>query len=81
MGVESSRTCESCGMPIDVGRYCEHCTDEEGNLQAFEVRFEKMVGFTLSRDPGLDRKQAERLVREHMRRMPAWKGHPALAAR
>ena len=23
-------TCESCGMPIETGRYCDHCTDETG---------------------------------------------------
>jgi len=68
-------------MPVDAGRYCEHCTDEAGNLQSFEVRFEKMVGFTLDREPGLDREGAERLVREHMRKMPAWKEHPALSRR
>jgi len=27
--------CESCGMPIETGRYCAHCTDESGQLQSF----------------------------------------------
>jgi hypothetical protein len=29
-------TCESCGMPIETGRYCGHCTDESGQLQSFD---------------------------------------------
>jgi hypothetical protein len=27
-------TCESCGMPIETGRYCGYCTDETGQLQS-----------------------------------------------
>lgn len=25
-------SCESCGMPIETGRYCGYCTDENGVL-------------------------------------------------
>ena len=32
----TTATCESCGMPIETGRYCSHCTDETGQLQSFE---------------------------------------------
>ena len=35
--------CESCGMPIETGRYCGHCTDQSGQLQSFDQRFERMV--------------------------------------
>ena len=34
--------CESCGMPIETGRYCGYCTDESGQLQSFDQRFERM---------------------------------------
>jgi hypothetical protein len=39
------RTCESCGMPIETGRYCPHCTDENGQLQSFDQRFERMTAW------------------------------------
>ena len=39
----TTATCESCGMPIETGRYCGFCTDENGQLQAFEERFERMI--------------------------------------
>ena len=28
----TTTACESCGMPIESGRYCDHCTDETGVL-------------------------------------------------
>lgn len=71
--------CASCGMPIESGRYCPHCVDERGELQAFEVRFERMVQFMLRSNPSLGRAEAELRTRAHMRTMPAWKGHPRLA--
>jgi hypothetical protein len=29
----TAHACESCGMPIETGRYCDYCTDENGSLQ------------------------------------------------
>ena len=72
-------TCQSCGMPIETGLYCRHCLDESGQLQPFEVRFERMLQFMLRSDPALSRAEAELRTRAHMRAMPAWKGHPRLA--
>jgi hypothetical protein len=76
---QSLRNCESCGMPIQGGQYCAHCVDENGNLQPFEVRFEKMVAWVLKRTPEMPRVQAEINTRAHMRTLPAWTDHPALA--
>ncbi len=70
--------CESCGMPIEMGPYCRHCVDDAGQLQPFEERFERMVQWSV-RQQGLSRAEAEVRTREHMRTMPAWKGHPGLA--
>ena len=39
----SNHTCESCGMPIESGPYCQHCVDDKGSLMSFEERFERMV--------------------------------------
>lgn len=70
--------CESCAMPIDGGRYCQYCVDENGELQPFEVRFEKMVQWMKNEQPTLSREEAENQTRAAMRTMPAWKDHPEL---
>jgi hypothetical protein len=75
---ERATRCESCGMPIEMGPYCRHCTDEAGKLQPFEERFERMVQWRM-RQEALDRRTAEARTREYMRGMPAWRGHPRLA--
>jgi hypothetical protein len=72
--------CESCSMPIETGRYCANCTDENGRLQSFEDRFEKMVGWQARRSPGKSRETLERETLAFMARMPAWKDHPRVRA-
>ncbi len=44
-------SCESCGMPIETGHYCQYCTDADGNLQDFDTRFAAMVGWQRRRAP------------------------------
>ncbi len=73
--------CESCGMPIESGPYCQYCVDEQGKLQAFDERFERMVQWQLRQKPNLARAQAERETLEYMAKMPAWREHPRVAAR
>jgi hypothetical protein len=73
-------SCESCGMPIESGRYCTYCTDAEGNLQPFEERFERMVAWQARRDPSASREELERVTRAYMATMPAWRDHPAVRA-
>jgi len=78
----AEKACESCGMPIDAaqqGRYCQHCVDEEGHLQAFPVRFASMVEWQLGRNPGLTQDEAEAQTRVYMSGMPAWRDHPEVA--
>ena len=70
-------TCESCGMPIETGPYCEHCVDADGRLQDFDTRFDRMVGWAQRK--GADRAAAEAQTRDYMRGMPAWRDHPRLA--
>jgi hypothetical protein len=78
---ETTHPCESCGMPIVAGRYCAHCVDESGQLQDFTTRFERMVAWTLRRDSGLSRAQAEQQTIVYMAGMPAWRDHPSVTAR
>lgn len=76
-----SHDCQSCGMPIDNGRYCNHCVDAQGQLQDFDQRFERMVQWALREEPGLARADAERRTLDYMARMPAWARHPRVQAR
>jgi hypothetical protein len=68
--------CESCGMTIENGVYCQHCVDEKGQLQPFDERFERMVQWQLRQKPGSSRPQVERETLAYMAKMPAWKDHP-----
>ncbi len=70
--------CQSCGMPIENGVYCQYCVDEEGNLQSFDERFERMMQWVLRREPGTSREEAERRTRDYMRTMPAWQDRAEL---
>lgn len=73
-----SHACQSCGMSIENGVYCPYCVDANGQLQAFEERFERMLQWAMKRDPDVPRQQAEEKTRAYMRTMPAWKDHPKL---
>ena len=79
---DSGRTpCQSCGMPIEAGPYCSYCVDERGNLQTFEERFARMAQFMRRSTPELSQSEAEAQALDYMATMPAWRGHPGLAAR
>jgi hypothetical protein len=77
----TSTTCESCGMPIETGRYCSHCVDADGNLQSFDERFERMVGWQARRNPEQTREQVEAATLEYMATLPAWSEHPRVTRR
>ena len=78
MSVVETGNCQSCGMKIDNGIYCQYCVDEKGNLQEFDERFERMVQWVLRKDPSTPREKAEQQTRDYMRTMPAWKDHAKL---
>jgi len=73
-------TCESCGMPIETGRYCGYCTDGAGNLQSFDERFERMVDWQARRTPDASRADLEESTLAYMASMPAWRDHPRVKA-
>jgi hypothetical protein len=76
----ASTPCESCGMPIEAGLYCQHCVDERGELQSFEDRFERMVEWRKRQEPQFPRAELERKTLAYMATMPAWKDHPRVKA-
>jgi hypothetical protein len=76
----SSSSCESCSMPIESGRYCAHCVDADGNLQSFDERFERMIGWQARRNPEQPRAELEAATLAYMATMPAWRDHPRVTA-
>ena len=76
----NQNNCESCGMPIESGRYCPYCTDADGNLQDFDTRFATMVDWQARRNPDASREQLEADTRAYLATMPAWRIHPKVVA-
>lgn len=74
--MSDTHACESCSMPIETGRYCQHCVDQRGELQPFEERFERMVQWQARKSPDKSRPELERMTLAYMAKMPAWKDHP-----
>ncbi|MDF1548001.1 MAG: zinc ribbon domain-containing protein [Bacteroidales bacterium] len=78
------KICESCGMPMitaeDFGakntdnKYCIHCTDELGKLKPFEQKLTDMTHFIM-RTSDLNKENAEKMAKETMSKMPAWKAY------
>ena len=77
----TAHACESCGMPIETGRYCDYCTDSSGSLQSFDERFERMTSWQARRNPGATRQEIERQTLDYMATMPAWQDPPRVASR
>lgn len=73
-------SCESCGMSIESGLYCEHCTDANGALQSFDERFARMTAWQERRNPDAPRAQIEAETLAYMATMPAWRDHPRVVA-
>ena len=76
----TTHTCESCGMPIETGRYCAYCVDETGALQSFDDRFERMIAWEARRRPDATRDDLEAATVNYMATMPAWRDHPRVTA-
>jgi len=73
---QAQTKCESCGMPIEVGPYCQYCVDERGELQPFDERFERMLQWSRRHDKNLTDAQQREKTLNYMATMPAWKDHP-----
>ena len=65
-------------MTIDDGTYCRYCTDQDGNLQAFEERLERMVQWLQRRESVASPQEARSRAIAAMAEMPAWRNHPEL---
>ena len=72
--------CESCGMPIETGRYCAYYVDESGALQDFDTRFARMTDWQRRSHPEQSEEQIERDTLAYLATMPAWRDHPRVVA-
>jgi hypothetical protein len=79
--MSGAKKCESCGMPIEAGVYCQYCTDDAGKLQEFDERLKRMTQWTLRQGQAKTPAEAEERALAYMATTPAWKDHPKLAAR
>ena len=61
---------------IDLYRLAHARTDDKGNLQPFEERFERMIAWQARRTPDAGRAELEKATLAFMAKMPAWKDHP-----
>ncbi len=77
---DQQQHCESCGMPIETGRYCAHCVDEHGELQDFEARFARMTSWQRRSHPEQSDDEVARATLAYMATMPAWRDHPRVVA-
>ena len=59
----------------------DSCTDAEGNLQPFDERFERMVGWQARRHPEQSHAEVEAATLAYMATMPAWRDHPKVTGR
>ncbi len=78
---DDATVCQSCGMTIEGGDYCEYCLDENGQLQEFDERLARMVQFMKRREEGLTQEEARARALDYMATMPAWRDHPKVAGR
>ena len=73
------RTAENHAPGHPGSTWCRHCSTEDGSMQPFEERFERMTQWAVRKE-GLDRVAAEAKTRAYMRTLPAWRDHPVLRA-
>ena len=73
-------SCQSCGIAIPVGPYCQYCVDETGKLQTFEQRFERALAWHKRQRPDATPAALQRGVLAYMATMPAWQDHPRIRA-
>jgi|YelNatPaOPRAMG01_1025707.scaffolds.fasta_scaffold13957_4 hypothetical protein len=69
--MNSYNFCESCGMLIKSGRYCEFCAPN-GQLLPLSKIIERMVKAVVKKQ-GVSEDVALQRVIAHLRKMPAWK--------
>lgn len=83
--MDTCPSCHSCGMPFEKASdhalgdpkqiYCMHCTDEKGQLKAYEDILSGYASY-LVHSQGLALAAATNIARNALSQMPAWKDRP-----
>ncbi len=73
--------CESCGMSIEAGPYCQYCVGPDGRLQDFDERLARMLQWQRRQHPGQSEAETLQQTLDYMATMPAWKDHPRVTNR
>ncbi len=79
--MNATTNCQSCGMPIAFGSYCQFCVDENGDLQRFDERLKCMSQCMLDHEQATTPEEAEQKALAYMATMPAWRDHPRITGR
>ncbi len=79
--MSEKHNCQSCGMPIEAGPYCQYCADKDGRLHSFDETVVRMSQFMKRQTPGISDEQARTMTLDYMAEMPAWRGHPGLSTK
>ena len=73
------KSCYSCGIPLmgpeeekARGSYCQHCSDEQGNVLSFEQVKQGIACYLKTWQPDLDDQKALTRAEFYMKAMPAW---------
>ena len=77
----SDHHCQSCGMPVEAGPYCQYCADADGRLHSFDETVVRMSQFMKRQTPGISDEQAKEMTLNHMAAMPAWRDCPELSGK
>jgi hypothetical protein len=70
--------CHSCGIPLNIpdiqarGSFCQHCTNEKGQLAPRELIQEGIANWLKSRQPDLSPEKAMERAGFYIQAMPAW---------
>jgi hypothetical protein len=77
---EDVKICEACGGPVEEGKYCAHCLDENGNLKSYEDVLNDGIEWAMSEEGEKilgrkfeDKDETKKMIEEHMKTLPAWK--------
>lgn len=76
------KCCSACSMPLDrqedlgvsntSGNFCIYCINDDKSVKRCIEIFNNGVAFFQKAVPGLNRAEAEKLVRKNMNRLPYW---------
>ena len=71
--------CHSCGIPLDMPdikvmaeKFCQHCTDDEGNVKNREDIKKGIASWLKSWLPDISEEEAMKRADHYMRAMPKW---------